>query len=30
LNVNLTHADKDLDTSGLCIWVESNVVNNLP
>jgi GTPase SAR1 family protein len=29
LNVILTHADKDLDASGLCIWVESNVLSNL-
>ncbi len=29
LNVILTHADKDPDASGLCIWAESNVVNNL-
>lgn len=29
MNVILTHADKDLDASGLCIWAESNVVNNL-
>ncbi len=27
--VILTHADKDLDARGLCIWAESNVVNNL-
>jgi hypothetical protein len=29
LNVILTHADKDHDASGLCIWAESNVVTNL-
>jgi len=29
LNVILTHADQDLDASGLCIWAETNVVKDL-